>query len=219
VTEKTRTLSIAAILILATKYAVLVDDAAPIFFLFDSEKYVRVALLSPLTDIDRSFLYGALVRCLAGWTGSLGVLLIAQVAASIATALLLVYALSVLLHVRQTIAIAAGLAFAFDPLQLLLERTILPETFTLLVFAWFSVVSLKYVVEPRPARLVWACVLGILLVALRVVYVPVAISAFAWLPALAWLCGRTVGSEAGGRRRLLDHVILAGAMTPCLHPG
>jgi len=217
VTEKTRTLSIAAILILATKYAVLVDDAAPIFFLFDSEKYVRVALLSPLTDIDRSFLYGALVRCLAGWTGSLGVLLIAQVAASIATALLLVYALSVLLHVRQTIAIAAGLAFAFDPLQLLLERTILPETFTLLVFAWFSVVSLKYVVEPRPARLVWACVLGILLVALRVVYVPVAISAFAWLPALAWLCGRTVGSEAGGRRRLLDHVILAGAMTLCLH--
>jgi len=216
-TENTRTLSIAAILILGTKCAALIGDAAPIFYLGDSEDYVRVALLSPLTDGVRSFLYGTLVRCLAGWTGSLGVLLIAQVAASIATAVLLVYVLSVLLHVRRAIAIAAGLAFAFDPLQLLLERTVLPETFTLLVFAWFSVVSLKYVLDPRPARLLWACVLGILLVALRVVYVPVAISAFAGLPALAWLRGRTVGGETGGYRRLLGHVILAGAMTLCLH--
>jgi len=193
VTEKTRTLSIAAILILGAKCAALIGDAAPVFYLGDSEDYVRVALLSPLTDGVRSFLYGTLVRCLAGWTGSLGVLLIAQVVASIATALLLVYLLLVLLHVRRAIAIAAGLAFAFDPLQLLLERTVLPETFTLLVFAWFSVVSLKYVLDPRSARLLWACVLGILLVALRVVYVPVAISAFAGLPALAWLRGRTVG--------------------------
>ncbi len=211
-------LCLAAIIIVATKCAVFAADPAPLFFLGDSENYVRAALLG-LTDTDRPYLYGALVRCLAVWTGSLTTLVFAQVLASAVTGWLLVLALVGCFEVRPVTATAAGIAFAVDPLQLLQERLILPETFTLLVFALFTVIGLRYLISRNPWLLVSVCVLGLILVALRVVYVPVVVSAAIILPMLAWVAHRTETGEARLTTRLLGHLLLAAALTLCLHAG
>jgi hypothetical protein len=208
-----RAVSVAAIVILTVKCVVFATDPTPLFFLGDSENYVRAALID-LTDTDRPYLYGVLVRCLAVWTGSLTALVFTQVLASSVTGWLLVLSLVRFFGVRPGIAIAAGLAFALDPLQLLHERLVLPETFTLLVFGLFTLVGLQYLVGRNPWMLLFVCVLGLALVALRVVYVPVALSGAILLPVLARARNRT-----RSRPHLIGHLALAAAATLCLHSG
>ena len=101
-------LCLAASVILAIKCVVFATDPAPLFFLGDSETYIHAALLG-LTDSDRPYLYGALVRLLAVWTGSLTVLVFTQVLASAITGCLLVLVLVGFCDVQPVIATAAGI--------------------------------------------------------------------------------------------------------------
>jgi hypothetical protein len=214
----TKTVLAAAIVILAVKCAVFATDPAPLFFLGDSENYIHAALVG-LTDTDRPYLYGALVRCLAVWTGSLTALVFAQVLASAMTAWLLVCCLVSFLGVPPAIAAAVGVGFAVEPLQLLQERLVLPETFTLLLFALFTIVGLQYLRGRNPWMLVLMCVLGLGLVALRVVYVPVALSSAMLLPVLARVSSRNRTGDAWSRTHLARHLMLAAAVTLSLHAG
>jgi hypothetical protein len=65
--------------------------------------------------------------------------------------------------------------------------------------------------------LVLVCVFGLILVALRVVYVPVAWSAVIILPLLARVVHRTRTGKTWLTTHLIGHVLLAAALTLCLH--
>jgi hypothetical protein len=206
-----KTLILAAVAIGIVKLVFFLLDPSPIFYYGDSENYLHAAF-TELTETDRPYLYGALVRLLAVWPGSLTVLVASQVLASAAAAWLAVFCLVRFLDVRPAIALALGVGLAVGPLQLLQERMVLPETFTCFGLALFLTVGLSYIVRPAATKLLLSCLLGILLVALRTVYVPLAVASVVLLPLLALARD---GEHAIAR--LLVHVAIAAALTFCLH--
>ena len=101
------------------------------------------------------------------------------------TAWLLGFTLVRLLNVRLAIALTAALAFAFDPVQIVHEHLILTEATALLVMAGFLITGSRYLQEPDWWRLVPLCFLGILLVSLRIVYLPLVLLSAVLLPLAA----------------------------------
>jgi hypothetical protein len=89
------------------------------------------------------------------------------------------------LRVRAWIAILAALVFAFDPVQIIYERMVMSETTALLAMAVFLVAALKYLRDPSLGWLVFLSFLGVLLVSLRLVYLPVVLTAAVLLPIAA----------------------------------
>jgi hypothetical protein len=101
------------------------------------------------------------------------------------TAWLLGFTLVRLLNVRPAIALTAALAFAFDLVQIVHEHLILTEATALLVMAGFLITGSRYLQEPDWWRLVPLCFLGILLVSLRIVYLPLVLLSAVLLPLAA----------------------------------
>ena len=216
--RRSTSLLVALALVAAVKGALFWIDGAPIFFFGDSESYLYAAV-ADLGAAHRSYLYAAMIRALAVPAGSLTWLMVAQALAATATAWLLVLTLVRQLGVAPGIGIAAGLALALDPMQLLAERMVLPETFALLAFAVWTMVVFRYLRRPTIAALATSCLLGIVLVAFRVVFVPVVIGTTAVVPLLAARADHVGRAGATPTRRRLGHLALAAAVTALLHLG
>jgi hypothetical protein len=90
------------------------------------------------------------------------------------------------LNVRVWIAMMAALVFACDPVQIVHEHLIMAETAALLATAAFLVTSCRYLRAPDSWLLVWLSFPGILLVGLRIVYLPIAFVSAVALPLAAY---------------------------------
>src|ERR1043166_510727 len=123
-----------AIIGLTIKLAGFALDQTPLFFMGDSGTYILSAI-HHFVPSDRSFTYGLLLRWLAVWPGNLEALILAQVLVSAATAWLLGFTLLYFFEVQPALAIMASVAFCLDPLQILHERLVLTEAFTIFVNA------------------------------------------------------------------------------------
>lgn len=204
-----------ALLVLVVKVVQVGVDATPLLFLGDSETYVYSAV-EGFMPICRSFVYGWPIRWWGLATGSIMGLVIAQVVAGGITAWLVGAVLLYFYRVRFGVATALTLAFAFDPLQLLHERLVMAETFSLLIFALLVVLALSYLRQPRVLTLAGVCGLGLVLVSLRIMFVPVVLAAAVLLPVVGW-----VSQPAELRRarwgRALAHLGMAVALTAVLH--
>ena len=204
-----------ALLVLVVKVVQVAVDATPLLFLGDSETYVYSAVEGYM-PICRSFVYGWPIRWWGLETGSIMGLIIAQVVAGGITAWLVGAVLLYFYRVRPWVAGAATLAFAFDPLQLLHERMVMAETFSLLFFALLMVLALSYLRRPRVLTLAGVCGLGLVLVSLRIMFVPLVLAAAVLLPVVGW-----VSQPAERRRtrwsRALVHLGIAVVLTAWLH--
>lgn len=205
---------ILALSVLVVKVLQVAVDATPLLFLGDSETYVFSAA-EGFMPICRSFVYGWPIRWWGLATGSVLGLLTAQVVAGGITAWLLGATLLYFFRVRLWVAGALTLAFAFDPLQLLHERMVMAETFSLLFFALLVVLALSYLRQPRLAALTGVCVLGVALVSLRIVFVPVVLAVAVLLPVLGWV-GESAASRRTRWRIRLVHLTVALALTAAL---
>jgi hypothetical protein len=110
-------------------------------------------------------------------------------------------------------------AVSLEPLQLAYERFILAEALAMLVLASLLAVALAYVERPRLIHLMAAAVLGVLLLGLRLNYVP-----FTWLvavalPIFAWqrLGEQTTRSRRKQLRLLAAHVLVSLLATGAAH--
>lgn len=204
-----------ALLVAGVKILQLAVDATPLFFLGDSATYIQSAVEGFL-PICRSFTYGWLIRWFALWPGTLDGLIGAQVLAGGVTAWLLGVLLIRFWAVRPIIAAAASLVFAFDPLQLLHERMVLAETFSLLLFAVQLALACSYLERPRMVPVLLIAIVGIALVSLRFVFIPVALALPVLLPALTWLAGRKHGASPRISCIVL-HLLIGIAATGWLH--
>jgi hypothetical protein len=189
------------------KLAWLVADPTPMLFLGDSESYVWTALTGWVPP-DRSFLYGFLLRPLAVMPGSLLPLVVAQAASSVVAALLLAHLLAnaFAIPARAAFTVALGWA-ALEPLALLYERYVMTEAFALVGFAAFVTLSIRYLALRRLRDLLLAQVAATFVIALRTVFVPVALVFALVLPVLAW-ARRPPGGEAASTRRGLGPALL-----------
>lgn len=187
--------------LVAAKLAWLSADRAPMLFLGDSESYLTTAVHGWIPP-DRSFVYGFLLRALALWPGSAVPLIVAQAAASVAAALMLAWLL------RRAFVVPAALAFAIcvlwaaaEPLALIYERYLMTEAFALPAFAAFTLFAVRYTDGRRLPDLVLAHAAGTAVIAMRTMFVPVALAFVLLLPLAAWLVRR--GEARADRRRSL----------------
>jgi hypothetical protein len=157
--------------ILAIKVIFLCLDSTPSYFLGDSASYLATATINWIPG-DRSFLYGFFISLIAVHTHSLVVLVCVQALLSAITAWLLSFALSFLFRVRFVIAAVFGLLCAVEPLQLLMERYVMTETLANFVFAVYFILLLFYIKQGKLLVLLAAQAVGILLIAIRMSFLP-----------------------------------------------
>jgi len=154
----------------------------------------------------------SLVSCVPG---TLTTLIFAQVLVSAATAWLFALALLRFFRVHFAVAIAASIAFVLDPLQIVHERLVMTETFTMFIFAGHLLLGFSYLRHPRLVTLAAVCLTGILLVSLRIVYTPIVLAEAVLLPVTRWTLARDWSRTKG----LALHLSLSVLMTLVLHGG
>jgi hypothetical protein len=206
-----------ALLLAAVKSIQFAIDSTALFF-FDSGAFILNALGWGFIP-ERSYVYGYLIRIFGVPFHSLRAIVAMQMVMGGVTAWLLGFMLLRYLKVRAWIAILAALAFAFDPVQIVHEHLVMTETTALLAMAIFLWAASRYLRAPDLWQLALLSFLGILLVSLRMVYLPLVLisplllpaAAYFWTPrpqarrsralalALAVSCGSTIVFQLGYR--------------------
>lgn len=157
--------------ILLVKAIIYAIDPQLQFFMGDSASYLYTAITDWIPD-DRSYTYGRFIRQVTLDNRFLGLLVPAQVILSALSCLLLAVVLVRYLACSPSIAAAAGLICAVDPVQLMYERYAMAETASLCVFAAFLLALLQYLRRGNLLLLVAITALGVLAISLRTAYLP-----------------------------------------------
>jgi hypothetical protein len=166
------------------KFIVFVLDPVPQFFFGDSEGYVCSALMG-WVPLDRSFTYGYLIKLTAVQTGSFTSLVAIQIFISALSAVLLAHGLRKYFAVTPAVAYAMGIFCAIEPVQLLYERYVMTETISLFLFVLYILSAFHYLQNPSLRVLCLAQTIGIVLVSLRVSFLPIVLLNTGLLPLLA----------------------------------
>jgi len=209
----------ALLAIVAVKLLILVADASPRFFLWDSVTYLQGAIGGPLPR-DRSFLYSLLIEAIAVPLHSLHALVFTQTLAGVVSALLAYLILRRHLSVRFGVALAAALLFALEPSQLFYERMVMAEAIGGMLWLVFIALALEYVRSGRSLWLPLVAFAGIVAVSVRLNGTPVIVLVSLSLPLLRLvLTPRARRAQPLERRRLLLQLALASACTLVFHAG
>lgn len=212
----------ALLAIAAVKFAVLLLDPNPRFFLWDSVTYLQGAVGGALPR-DRSFVYSLLIEAIAVPLHSLHALVIVQTIAGIVSALIVYLILRLFLGVRFALALIAALAFELGPCQLFYERMVMAEAFGGMIWLGFVALALAYMRDGATRWLPLVALTGILAVSFRLNGTAVVVLVSAGLPLLrTWLVrrpSRTNGARAAERRRLVLQLAIAIACTLVTHAG
>jgi hypothetical protein len=157
--------------VFAIKISLLILDPNPQFFLGDSGSYVHTALTGWIPP-DRSYLYGYVIRWLCLGSGSLFSLVLVQTVGSAFSAINLGWLLMRFFALSDKVALAIVIFYCVDPLQLMYERFVMAETFSLTATLLFVTFLFLFVQKGRRLYLVLASIAGILDVAFRTSLLP-----------------------------------------------
>jgi len=172
-------------LIFAIKLLLLWLDPTPKLFLGDSGAYIWTALTGWIPS-DRSYFYGYLVRWLAVWPHSFGPLLLSQMLISAVTAIVFALICSRFFRMSNRLSFLFGLMCALDPCQLVWERYVMTESFSLLVYVLVLYWSLGYLRDRRLWQLAVVQALSVLLIGFRMSFLPVVQACTILLPLIAF---------------------------------
>jgi hypothetical protein len=212
-------------LVFAIKLLLLWLDPTPKLFMGDSGAYIWTALTGWIPG-DRSYFYGYLVRWLAVWPHSFGPLLVVQALASTATAIVFALICSRSFEMSNTLSFLFGLICGLDPLQLVWERYVMTETFSLLVYMLVLYWSFVYLRDRRLWQLAVVQTLSVLLIGFRMSYLLAVQACTILLPLIAFArCAlpfsRTQPEARAPKANIvttgLTHVIASIAMMLVLH--
>ena len=214
-------------LVLAIKLLLLWLDPTPKLYMGDSWSYIHTALIGSIPR-DRSYFYGYLIRWLAVWPHSFTPLLVAQALASSATAIVFALICSRFFEMSNRLSFLFGLMCALDPCQLVWERYVMTETFSLLVYVLVLYWSLAYLRDRRLWQLTVVQALSVLLIGFRMSFLPVVQACTILLPLIAFArCSLPAfrnrseqrAPEVGVLTTGLTHVVASVAMMFVLHGG
>src|SRR3954447_4954082 len=211
-------------LVLAIKLLLLWLDPTPKLFLGDSGAYIWTALTGWIPS-DRSYFYGYLVRCLALWPHNFGPLLVSQMLVSAVTAIVFALICSRFFRMSNTLSFSFGFICALDPCQLVWERYVMTETFSLLVYVLVLYWSLAYLRDRRLWQLAVIQALSVLLIGFRMSFLLVVQACTILLPLIAFArCGVLALRKRSGERApqatvltALTHVAASVAMMFVMH--
>jgi hypothetical protein len=213
------------VFVFAIKLLLLWLDPKPKFFMGDSGSYIWTALTGWIPG-DRSYFYGYVVRWLGVWPHSFTPLLIVQALAGGATAIVFALICSRFFEISNTLSFLFGLLCALDPCQLVWERYVMTETFSLVVYVLVVYWSLAYLRDRRLWQLAVVQALSVLLIGFRMSYLLVVQACTILLPLIAFahyafpaLRNRSEarGPESRFVTTALAHVIASIAMMFVMH--
>ena len=221
--------------VICIKGVVLYIDPLPMFFLGDSQSYIATALHGWIPP-DRSFVYGYIIRLISVSTHSLTLLVIFQVVLSAFAAILATYSLERFFNVRRNVAFAIGVLCVIEPLQLLYERYVLTETLSLFVLTVYMFFIFKYLEKAKLSSLVIISIVGVMLISLRLSFLPLVMFNVFFLPLLVIpLVRRSTAAsvilknkfikvknsfvEKGWVGVLIFHIVISFSATFFLHAG
>jgi hypothetical protein len=173
------------VLVFVIKLFLLLLDPRPKFFLGDSGSYILTALTGWI-PADRSYFYGYVVRYLAVWPGSFTPLLLGQALASGVTTILFAIICSRFFELTNKLCFLFGFLCALDPCQLVWERYVMTETFSLLVYVLVLYWSLLYLRDRRIWQLGVVQALSVVLIGFRMSYLPLVQACTILLPVIAF---------------------------------
>lgn len=192
------------------KLVVFVLDSNPQVLLGDSMSYLATAIQGWIPN-DRSFLYGFLVNYVTTRARSLSSLLAVQTCAGIATALFTAWILVRFFRAPFRIAAAMAVIIAIEPQQMMYERFVLTESLSTAVFAGFLFLALEYIYSKQWWSLPATQIAGVLLIALRMTYLPVVAATTLIAPFLACVPLRNRG------RQLAIQLLISVSLFALLH--
>jgi hypothetical protein len=199
-------------LVLAIKLLLLWLDPTPKLYMGDSWSYIHTALIGSIPR-DRSYFYGYLIRWLAVWPHSFTPLLVAQALASGATAIVFTLICSRFFRISNRLSFLFGLMCALDPCQLVWERYVMTETFSLVVYVLVLYWSLAYLRDRRLWQLALVQALSVLLIGFRMSYLLVVQACTILLPLIAFArCGLPALRNRSGTRAPEEAVLTTGLM-------
>ena len=213
------------VLVLAIKLLLLWLDPTPQLYMGDSASYIWTALTGWIPP-DRSYFYGYLVRWLAVWLHSFTPLLVCQTLAGAVTAIVFTLICSRFFKMSNTLSFSFGLLCALDPCQLVWERYVMTETFSLLVYVLVVYWSLAYLQDRRLWQLAVVQALSVLLIGLRMSYLLVVQACTILLPLIAFArCALPVfGNQSEARSSptyvlgtAFKHVVVSVALMSVMH--
>lgn len=162
-------ITILCILVIGIKLGFFVLDPQPQFFLGDSATYLHTAINGGM-PIDRSFVYGFLIRYFTIYGRSLTPLIFVQVISSTGLSLLLYYVIRKYFNVRASLAIISACCCALDPMQLYYERAVMTENFSTFVYAICLFIAFEYLSKARIYLLVMLAVSCTVLLSFKINY-------------------------------------------------
>src|SRR4051812_27139084 len=196
-------------LVLAIKLLLLWLDPTPKLFLGDSGAYIWTALTGWIPS-DRSYFYGYLVRCLALWPHSFGPLLVSQMLVSAVTAIVFALICSRFFRMSNTLSFSFGFICALDPCQVVWERYVMTETFSLLVYVLVLYWSLAYLRDRRLWQLAIVQALSVLLIGFRMSFLLVVQACTILLPLIAFACCGVPALRKRSGERAPEATVLTG---------
>ena len=198
------------VLVFAIKFLLLWLDPVPKLFMGDSGTYIQTALTGWIPE-DRSYFYGHLVRWLAVWPHSFTPLLLSQTLASSVTAIVFALICIRFFKLSSTLAFVFGFLCALDPLQLVWERYVMTEAFSLLVYVLVLYCSLAYLSDRRLWQLAVVQALSVLLIGFRMSYLLLVQASTVLLPVIAFArCAFPVSRKRPEPRTLQANVLRIG---------
>lgn len=215
------------IAIFLIKLCVFALDPIPKVYMGDSGSYVYTALSGWIPE-DRSYLYGYLIRWTSLASGSLTSLLLFQLLASVITAILFAVVCRFVFRLSNYWSYVAGIACALDPLQLLYERYVMAEAFSLCLYAAALHQALLYLRDRRLVNLIACQVISVGVIALRMSFLLLVQLDTLVLPliafaALLWRDLRGKGTDGGSRWSRLGslgiHLATSVVLMFVLHAG
>src|SRR6476660_7967338 len=199
-------------LIFALKLLLLWVDSTPKLFLGDSGAYIWTALTGWIPS-DRSYFYGYLVRWLAVWPHSLGPLPLSQMLVSAVTAIVFALICSRFFRMSNRLSFFFGLLCALDPCQLVWERYVMTETFSLLVYVLALYWSLAYLRDRRLWQLAVVQALSVLLIGFRISFLPLVQACTILLPLIAFARCGLLALHKKSEARVMEGRVLTSGLT------
>ena len=197
-------------LVFALKLLLFWLDPAPKLFMGDSGAYVHTALTGWI-PADRSYFYGYLIRWLAVWPHGFGPLVVVQTVASGVTAIVFALICSRYFAMSNSLSFLFGFLCAVDPCQLVWERYIMTETFSLLLYVLVLYWSFAYLRDRRLWQLAVVQAVSVLLIGFRMSYLLIVQACTILLPLIAFASRvRPVLSNRSGCHVVRRGVLLTG---------
>ena len=171
--------------IFALNFLLLALDPLPKLFMGDSASYLHTAL-SGGVPLDRSFLYGYVIRWSSLWAGTLTSLLILQTFLGAVTAILVAVICRAIFGLASGLSYLFGLVCSLDPLQLVWQRYVMTETVSLFFYALMLLFSFFYLKQRRLWQLVIFQILSVVVISFRMSYLPIVQITVIFLPVIAF---------------------------------